>query len=41
MTSETRPLITEDNIETGEVTVRPMTDQEYENWLKIPQEASE
>lgn len=34
MTNDIRPLITIDNIETGEVIIRPMDDEEYANWLK-------
>jgi hypothetical protein len=34
MTNETRPLITVDNIETGETIIRPMDNEEYANWLK-------
>jgi hypothetical protein len=35
MTKETRPLITEDNIATGETVIRPMTDEEYATYLNI------
>ena len=35
MANDTRPLITEDNVETGETVIRPMNDAEYASWLRI------
>jgi hypothetical protein len=35
MATETRPTITEVNCETGEVTVRPMDEAEYQSYLNV------
>ena len=35
MATETRPETTEVNCETGEVIVRPMTDDEYASYLVV------
>jgi|LakMenE18May11ns_1017448.scaffolds.fasta_scaffold9727482_4 hypothetical protein len=35
MDNQTRPLITEDNVATGETVTRPMNDEEYASWLRI------
>jgi len=37
MDNQTRPLITEDNVATGETVIRPMNDEEYASWLRIKQ----
>lgn len=39
MPKQTRPEVTEVNCETNEVTIRPMNDDEYANWLKRQNEA--
>jgi hypothetical protein len=38
MTKQTRPKVNEVNCETNEVTLRPMNDEEYANWLKVQNE---